>query len=157
MKLSPAHPVVLISLLCLIALLGLSSCGHGARAPLHLSSRYQPRELLKLACGPARDIRVTKGSAQMSVKSREASGRFSSLIEARSPSYLKLEVLTPLGGTYAVLTVDGADYVIDVPGHPERNRSGSDNWAGIRFSGPRTCSWGASHARLRKMPIGRGC
>lgn len=122
-----------------IGLLGLAvfylefmpGCAHSPKESMGLQGRFKPRELLLLACSPGAGVRKVSGNAQMQVKSEEASGRFTAMIEAGAPSDLKLEVLRPLGGTYAILTVHGSDYKISVPGHPERDRSGSETWAGI--------------------------
>lgn len=109
----------------------MSSCAHGPNQRLGLQSRFKPRELLYLACVPGAGVKKVRGNAQMQVKSEEASGRFTAMIDASAPDELKLEVLRPLGGTYAILSVHGSSYSINVPGHPDRSRSGTESWAGI--------------------------
>jgi hypothetical protein len=67
----------------------------------------------------------------MKVKSRDGSGQFSGNVRAVAPDNFSLEVMQPLGGTWATVTVRGNVYTIDVPGKPEQGRQGYDVWAGI--------------------------
>jgi hypothetical protein len=76
-------------------------------------------------------IREAGGVAWMKAKSPDASGQFPASIEAKAPSRLKLEVQQPFGGTAAVLTIEGSELQIEVPGKPERGRRERETWAGI--------------------------
>ena len=77
-----------------------------------------------------------KGTAQLLAKSHDASGQFPAFIKASAatadhPAQLKLEVQKPFGGAFAILTINGTEYKIEVPKHPEKSRSGQDSWGGI--------------------------
>jgi hypothetical protein len=76
-------------------------------------------------------IQQAGGVAWMKAKSPDASGQFPASIQAKAPSSLKLEVQQPFGGTAAVLTIEGSDLQIEVPGKPERGRRERETWAGI--------------------------
>lgn len=96
-----------------------------------LRSKISPADLLKQACAPGAQVSGVNGVAWLKAKSSEASGQFPANIEARSPDRLRLEVETPFGGTYAVLTVQAGVYKVVVPGKPEQNREGRSSWGGI--------------------------
>jgi hypothetical protein len=100
----------------------------------------QPRpatpELLSQVCSIGSEVREVKGSAQLKARSKDASGQFPAFIKANAATaehlaQLKLEVQKPFGGAYAILTVDGTHYSVEVPSHPERNRVGQESWGGI--------------------------
>lgn len=101
-------------------------CGH---APLKKAT--DPKLLLQLACEPGANIQSVTGSAWLKAHSKEASGQFPAQIEAPSPDRLKMEITNLLGGTEAVITVEGGHYSIVVPNHAERTEKGADSWGGI--------------------------
>jgi hypothetical protein len=110
----------------------LSGCAHTpATGKGSLQSKIEPKALLTQACLPGQTVLRASGVAWMKAKSSDASGQFPASIDAQAPGHLKLEVQQPLGGTAAILTIDGSDLRIDVPGKPERNRRERDTWAGI--------------------------
>jgi hypothetical protein len=109
----------------------LSSCSHAPSQKGALRSQIEPKALLAEACSPGHDLREARGVAWMKAKSPDASGQFPASIQAKAPSSLKLEVQQPLGGTAAILTIEGRDLQIEIPGKPERGRRERDSWAGI--------------------------
>lgn len=87
--------------------------------------------LLSHACEPGRDVQGVEGSVWLKAKSREASGQFPAGVKAETPNSLKLEVTNLVGGTEAIITVDGQEYSIDVPKEKARSEKGFASWGGI--------------------------
>lgn len=115
------------SLLCALAILVFAaSCSHGPT-----TSGKDPRALLGPACQPGSGVKSVKGSVWLKAKSKEASGQFPAVVEAPAPDRLKLEVTNLVGGTEAILTVEGRHYKIEVPNHKERDEQGESSWGGI--------------------------
>jgi hypothetical protein len=90
-----------------------------------------PQFLLKSVCESGQGVRSILGSVRMSLQSPEASGKFSASIEVSSdPPHLRLEAMHPLGGTEAVITIDGDRYTVQSKEN-EPPRKGSGSWNGI--------------------------
>jgi hypothetical protein len=104
----------------------LTGCGHGPVKP-----ELEPRALLGLACQPGMQVSSVKGSVWLKAVSKEASGQFPAMVDASSPEKLKMEVTNLVGGTEAIITVDGRHYRIEVPNHKERTEQGEQYWGGI--------------------------
>lgn len=121
----------LISALLLLVTVLISSCSTGTKAPGTLQNRIKPPELLAQACMPGTQSNGVSGVAWLKAKSSKASGQFPANIQATAPDRLRLEVETPFGGTYAVLTIKGGAYKVVVPGKPEQSREGKTSWGGI--------------------------
>ena len=109
------------------ALLLLQACAH---APNKTEALPSPSAVLAQVCSTGRSVTHAEGMGWMKAKSKEASGQFEAAIRVQEGA-LSLEVLKPFGGTLANLTVNGGTYHVEVPGQPERNQSGSQNWGGI--------------------------
>jgi hypothetical protein len=90
-----------------------------------------PRALLRAACQPGGRVKSVKGSVWLKARSKEASGQFPAVVEAPAVDRLKLEVTNLVGGTEAILTVEGRRYKIEVPNHKERDEQGESSWGGI--------------------------
>jgi hypothetical protein len=107
-----------------------SGCAHveQAKGP---APRLTPSELFAQACLPGKGLTEAHGVVSMKVKSHDGSGQFSGNVRAEAPDVFNLEVLQPLGGTWATVTIHGNDYTIDVPGKPEQGRHGFEVWGGI--------------------------
>lgn len=116
------------SLLCVALILVLAAgCTH---APT-VSKGADPRALLGAACTPGAGVKSVKGSVWLKAKSKEASGQFPAVVEAPSPDRLKLEITNLVGGTEAIVTVEGRHYKIEVPNHKEQDEQGDSSWGGI--------------------------
>jgi hypothetical protein len=116
-----------IALSAVLALL--SSCAHGP-STRELSD---PKLLIVEACEPGSLSQEVKGSIWMKAQSKDASGQFPANVTARAPDNLTLEVVNLVGGTQALITVEGKKYSISVPdksGKP-RKREGQGSWGGI--------------------------
>jgi len=125
-----------VGLLLLGAISLISACAHAPSKEGTLRSRIDPKALLQQACSPGQAVQQASGVAWMKAKSSDASGQFPASIQVQAaqgsvPSSLKLEVQQPFGGTAAILTIQGNDLQIEVPGKPERGRRERDTWAGI--------------------------
>ena len=104
-----------------------TGCSH---APV-MEMGTNPHALLVLACQPGMNVKSVNGSVWLKAKSKEASGQFPAVVEAPSPERLKLEVTNLVGGTEAILTVEGRRYKIEVPDHKDRDEQGESSWGGI--------------------------
>jgi hypothetical protein len=104
----------------------LSGCSHGP-----VKGDADPKPLLEQACSPGAGVRSAKGSVWLKAKSNEASGQFPAVVDAPSPERLKMEVTNLVGGTEAILTVEGRRYTIEVPKQKNRTERGEHSWAGI--------------------------
>lgn len=114
-----------IPLFLLLVFLG-SSCSHVPPA-----SEVQPQVLLEQACEPGSKVASVKGFAWLQAKSKDASGQFPAMIDARAPDHLELEVNNLLGGTEAIIRVDGRRYKIEIPSRKDQSQVGVDSWGGI--------------------------
>jgi hypothetical protein len=116
------------AMICLLA----TACAHAPSAldASHYRSPEGARALLTAACTPGRTVDSVKGSAWLKAKSKDASGQFPAEVEA-SISRLRMEVTNLLGGTEAILSVDGSRYLVEVPGKKDRTQRGEHAWAGI--------------------------
>ena len=90
-----------------------------------------PKVLLQQACEPGKSVQKVKGSVWLKAKSTEASGQFPAMVEAEEPGHLRMEVTNLLGGTEAIISVEGRAFTIDVPHHQGRNQKGTNSWGGI--------------------------
>lgn len=106
--------------------LTLAGCAH---APV--SSEVDSRTLLSQACQAGAVVKSVKGSVWLKAKSKEASGQFPANVEAPSADRLKLEVTNLMGGTEAILSVEGRHYKIQVPNKKGRDEHGESSWGGI--------------------------
>jgi hypothetical protein len=119
---------VLGAVIALAPALALQGCSH---APINSGADADPRALLAQACEAGAGVKSVKGSVWLKAKSKEASGQFPAEVAAPSADRVRLEVTNPLGGTEAVLSVEGSHYKIQVPNHKERNERGDRSWGGI--------------------------
>jgi hypothetical protein len=104
----------------------MSGCAH---APV--SAEIDPRTLLGQACQAGANVTAVKGSVWLKAKSKEASGQFPANVDAPAADRLKLEVTNLMGGTEAILTVEGRHYKIQVPNKKGRDEHGESSWGGI--------------------------
>lgn len=104
----------------------LSGCAH---APAGRDA--DPRALLHQACLPGSKVVSAKGHIWMKAASKDASGKFPANVEAKAPGSLRMEATNLLGGTEAIITVDGQEYSVQVPKQAGRSEKGSRAWAGI--------------------------
>jgi hypothetical protein len=116
---------LVLALATALGLLG-AACSH---APV--SRDVDPRALLNQACLPGMDVKSVKGSVWLKAKSKDASGQFPAIVDAPSADRLKLEVTNLLGGTEAILSVEGRRYKIEVPKKKGRSEEGESYWGGI--------------------------
>jgi hypothetical protein len=104
----------------------LVGCGH---APVkHVA---EPSALMHQVCAPGTSVRSVKGAVWLKASSKEASGQFPALVDAPSPDQLKMEVTNLVGGTEAVITVQGTKYRVEVPHRREKSERGEQSWGGI--------------------------
>ncbi|OFZ18321.1 MAG: hypothetical protein A2X94_12250 [Bdellovibrionales bacterium GWB1_55_8] len=109
-----------------------------ARAPVLTEKEgADPRGLLTQVCGasaPGSQINKVKGSAWLKASSKEASGRFPAQVLAEMPDKLVLEVMNLIGGTEALIKVEGRRYKIEIPAQKNRKQQkqeGYHSWGGI--------------------------
>ena len=105
--------------------------GCAGKPVLQEKPAVDPQLLLKQVCEAGKSVQRVKGSVWLKAKSKEASGQFPAMVEAAEPDHLRMEVTNLLGGTEAIISVDGRNYTIDVPNHKSRNQKGSNSWGGI--------------------------
>jgi hypothetical protein len=69
----------------------------------------------------------------MKAESKDAKGTFPANVTAKAPDSLTLEVVNLIGGTQAIITVEGGKYTILVPDKNGKNRKkeGQGSWGGI--------------------------
>ncbi|MGK5082632.1 hypothetical protein WDW37_04940 [Bdellovibrionota bacterium FG-1] len=105
-------------------------CSH---APIQEGAKPEPslRVLLTQACSPGKHVRSAKGSVWLKAHSKEASGQFPAVVDAPNAEHLKMEITNLVGGTEAVISVDGRHYKIEVPHHKEKSEQGEASWGGI--------------------------
>lgn len=103
-----------------------TGCSHAPPA-----TEVEPRALLGLACQPGMTVNSVKGSVWLKAKSKEASGQFPAVVDAPSADRLTLEVTNLMGGTEAVLSIEGRKYKIRVPNKKSRDAQGESTWGGI--------------------------
>lgn len=107
----------------------LSGCAHQS-----VKSDGSPEALgalLDAACAPARDSSEVTGSIWLKASSPEASGQFPANVKATAPSSLVLEVTNLVGGTEAIIKVDGLKYSIQSTKKNVREQKGYGTWGGI--------------------------
>lgn len=104
-------------------------CSHGPVKETKEGS--DPRALLAAACSTGAQVVAAKGSVWLKAQSKEASGQFPAVVSAPSPDRLKMEVTNLVGGTEAIISVEGSRYSIEVPNHKERDERGEASWGGI--------------------------
>lgn len=133
----------------LFALL-LAGCAHTP-----VSREVDPAVLFREACGPGKSAQEVRGAIWMKAASKEASGQFPATVQAIAPDRLRMEVTNLLGGVEAVITVQGQEYRIEVPGKPERTEKGAHSWGGIPlqwatelFLGRIPCPSGTAEAQV---------
>lgn len=90
-----------------------------------------PKALLSQACAPGKGTTGVTGSVWLKAASKEAKGQFPAAVNAQSPATLRLEITNLVGGTEAVITVEGQRYAIQVPGKNQRSEQGQGSWGGI--------------------------
>lgn len=100
-------------------------------AQVPVSRDVEPSALLREACAPGSEIQKASGSIWMKAASQEASGQFPATVEAVSPDRVRMEITNLLGGTEAIILVQGREYRIEVPGKPEKTEKGAHTWGGI--------------------------
>src|SRR4051812_22174941 len=101
-----ASPKILLLGIVLSALA--TGCAH---APV--TRGMDPKVLLADACRPGSEIKSIKGTVWLKAASKDASGQFPAYVLAKDPDSLRLEVTNLVGGTEAVITVDGQKYRIE--------------------------------------------
>lgn len=104
----------------------MNGCAH---APV--AFEMDPRALLGKACQAGAEVKSVKGSVWLKAKSKEASGQFPANVDAPAADRLKLEVTNLMGGTEAILSVEGRRYKIQVPNKKGRDEQGESSWGGI--------------------------
>jgi hypothetical protein len=121
----------------------LAGCAHGPST----KELSDPKYLVAQACEPGTSSQEVKGSIWMKAQSKDASGQFPANVTAKAPDNLTLEVVNLLGGTQAIITVEGKKYTILVPDKNGKNRKreGQGSWGGIPLN------W-ASDLFLGKIP-----
>ncbi|MBY0471010.1 hypothetical protein K2X30_07550 [bacterium] len=115
-------------LLC-AGLLILNSC-----ASIPKEKRTDSKYLFQQACKPGRvtpPIKEAKGSVWMKAKSTEASGQFPAHVFAKAPGKLNLEITNLIGGTEAIIEVDGKAYSITRGDSKKIEERGYGSWGGI--------------------------
>jgi len=136
-----------------------------ARAPLQ--PELSPEVLRDAACAPSAKVKSVEGTIWMNAKSADATGRFPAQVSAKENGPLRIEVTNLLGGTEAIITVDGLKYQIDTPEKKNGKKtveSGFGSWGGIPLSWAKTLflgripcppAGGASQEKLSMLPDGR--
>lgn len=110
-----------------LSILGVTAgCAH-----VGISKDTDPKDLMAAVCEPGQLITEAKGQVWMKASSEEASGQFPSLVLAKEPDELRMEVTNLLGGTEARITVDGLRYEIEIPGKKTETLKGYGTWGGI--------------------------
>jgi hypothetical protein len=104
----------------------LASCAH---APVEFKG--EPREALAQVCSPGAQLKSARGSVFLKAKSKEASGQFPAEVDAPGPDRLKIEITNLVGGTEAIISVEGTHYTINVPKQKNRSEKGERSWGGI--------------------------
>ncbi len=110
-----------------MSLMALAGCAHSK----FTVKTMDPKALVNQICSQRDVARSIKGSVWMKVKSNDASGQFPADVVADGDGKLSLEVTNLLGGTEAIITVEGSQYRIQVPNKPERKEVGYGYWGGI--------------------------
>ena len=112
------------------ALLLFQSC---SSAPQR-EEREDPAALVRAACTPGEVSQEVSGSVWMKAKSREASGQFPAIVQAKAappaPFELRLEVTQLLGARAALIEIRGKDFKVETPRDGTVNRKAS-SWGGI--------------------------
>ena len=97
-----------------------------------MKTGYNAQDLFRYACTPGKDVTSAKGHLWIKALSKEASGQFPADAIATSPDQLKLEITNILGGTEALILVDGDHYEIKGgKGQKETKEQGYGSWGGI--------------------------
>ncbi|OFZ82733.1 MAG: hypothetical protein A2583_05175 [Bdellovibrionales bacterium RIFOXYD1_FULL_53_11] len=109
-----------------LASLVLSGCAH---APY--GKNADALKTLENACRFGKDLKTVRGTAIVTAKSKDASGRFSALVEAAGTNSLKLEITNILGGTEALITINNGRYSIKLADGKSKPVSGNGSWGGI--------------------------
>jgi hypothetical protein len=135
--------------------------GCAGKAPIQ---HEDPKLLIGQACAPGRDIQSVQGSVWLKAKSKDASGQFPATVAVKTPNSLKMEVTNLIGGTEAIISIDGKSYRIDMPSRKDKTIADSSGyWAGIPlrwatdlFLGKIPCPTEAalSQAKLSATPEG---
>ncbi len=122
-----------------VSIVVLAGC---ARAPI--SRDMEPETLLRMTCEPGASVQAVDGSVWLKATSKDASGQFPADVHAKAPNQLKMEVTNLIGGTEALISVDGTKYKIEIP---SKTRDKKDKKSGKKGSGPSPAeegnhSWG---------------
>lgn len=113
-----------------LSLLGIAGCATGP-APRPLPSDH-PKELLQTVCAVGRDTHSVKGSFILKVHTPRANGQFPATAEATDPDRLTLEITNLLGGTEAIVRVEGKKYEIQLPSKKNQApEKGEGLWNGL--------------------------
>lgn len=91
------------------------SCAHvEQQQKLKIKQGFTPNQLFEWACRPGIKNRLVTGTLQMLVESKELNGRFSAnaKVDGQDKARVVLEITNPLGGTEAVLKIEGEKYDI---------------------------------------------
>jgi hypothetical protein len=123
----------LIRALLLVGMLSFQACAHKQLAPE--DEKREIENLTSSACGLGAGLRSVKGSVWLKAQSQEASGQFPAQVSAVAPDKLQMEVTNLIGGTEAVISVDGRHYTIHVPSKKDAasrpDEQGYNSWGGI--------------------------
>lgn len=98
--------------------------------PERVRGGYSPEALFNSVCAPGRSIQSVEGHLWLKAKSKEVSGQFPADVTASLPAQLRLEITNFLGGTEALILVDGQHYEIR-RGNQEKESEGYGSWGGI--------------------------
>lgn len=96
-----------------------------------IQKKLSPELLFEMACLPGQKIKSQTGSVWMQIRSSESNGQFPALVNAEHPSQLRLEVTNLIGGTEAIIVVQGDQYRVNIPNQKKEFEKGLGSWGGI--------------------------
>lgn len=122
-----------LRILCaLIVSLFFTSCAGVRTRPAGRSAeQWSAPEVLQQIKDVGSRIRSARGEVWMKVRSSDASGQFPATVVVENENTLRLEVTNLIGGTEALIQIQGLRYKIEVPDKKERNEVGTGSWGGI--------------------------
>jgi hypothetical protein len=116
-----------------------------ACATARKANERDPGELLEEVCSIGAQNQTVQGSLWLKADSAEAKGQFPADVKMDGPGNLRMEVTNMLGGTEAVIEVQGDRYSVKSPRQGASEQKGKGTWGGIPLS------W-ASALVLGRMP-----
>lgn len=104
----------------------------GCSTPAPVKRSESPAQLFASACQIGRANNSVQGHLWLKATSKEFSGQFPADVNVKAPDQLKLEISNVLGGTEAVIRVDGESYeVFSGNVNPQKKMQGYGSWGGI--------------------------